>query len=62
MKAGELVGKWNGLGCCRFGVGSDSCVLTRDRRSGEVGACCGEGVFVAVSVGTVGEIGDLCRV
>lgn len=51
--------KWKGLGCCRLGVGSDDRVLTRDSTSGEVGDCCGEGVFVAVSVGAAGEIGDL---
>lgn len=61
VKAGDAE-KWNGLGCCRLGVGSESRVLTRDRTSGDVEDCCGEGVLTAMSVSAVGEIGDVVEV
>lgn len=56
VKAGELAGKWKGLGCCSCGVGSDDRVLTRERASGDVGGSCGEGGFTTGLLRSSGDV------
>lgn len=59
MKAGLFKAKLKGLGCCKFGLGSESRVLTRVRVSGDAEGIGGEAGFVSVSGGAVAETGDL---